>query len=808
MDTNSDKIPMPSLQQILLSDYIRENQVLNLLPVAVFVCNMEGAIQKYNEEAVRLWGRRPEAGNKSERFGGACKLYHLDGSFLPLDQGAVAACLRDGKPRENVEVILERPDQTHIIVRANIVPLVDEEGKQVGVINCFYDISDQKTTEKELKKRTQELQDYVDNAPLGLHWVDAQGIIIWANKAELDMLGYSKEEYIGHHISEFHVQEEKISDILRRLNCNETLSHYESELRCKDGTIKVVQINSNVFWEDGKFIHTRCFTVDVTAQKKLFTALRDSEERQRQVLEGLPIAIYTCDADGYITFYNQAATQLWGREPRLEKDRWCGSWVIKSPNGRPLSFDECPMARCLKEGRAVRGEIILVEKPNGETRHVLPHPQPLFDGAGKMTGAVNMLLDITEARKTERALRENEKKYRELAASLEKTVEEKTQDLKSKNEELKRSEERYHKMVEEVEDYAIILLDENGIIQNWNKGAEKIKGYKEREIVGKSFKVFYLPQDREAGLPDQLINRARYQGKAVHEGWRMRKDGTRFWGSIVLTALHNDRQEVIGFSKVTRDLTERKLTEDKMKAYTDQLEFQNEQLEQFAYAASHDMKEPLRKILFYGNHLWETISGGLGEKEKEYLLRSLNAANRMKVLIDDLLEYSRTSSYTQEFEEVDLIEIAGEVLFSHKEGIEEKGARVRVAALPVIKGIPFQLRQLFDNLLSNALKYHHPRRQLEIVIAADKVMGNDETGELISDREYHKISICDNGSGFDPRFSEKIFELFQRLPGVPKSSGTGVGLALCKKIVQNHYGVIKAVGTLEEGSCFVMYFPA
>ena len=143
---------------------------------------------------------------------------------------------------------------------------------------------------------------------------------------------------------------------------------------------------------------------------------------------------------------------------------------------------------------------------------------------------------------------------------------------------LKNSEERYHKMIEEVEDYAIILLDENGLIRNWNRGAEKIKGYPAAEVLGKHFSIFYLPEDYAGGLPGKLMEEARTKGKAGHEGWRVRKDGTRFWGSIILTALHGEGGEVIGYSKVTRDLTERKQAEDRLRAVAEELQRKNEQL--------------------------------------------------------------------------------------------------------------------------------------------------------------------------------------------------------------------------------------
>ena len=533
------------------------------------------------------------------------------------------------------------------------------------------------------------------------------------------------------------------------------------------------------------------------------------------LLDILPAAIYVCDLSGVIIKYNEEAVKLWGKQPGAndQEKKFCGAHKIYSLDGNFLPPNESPMATCLRSGQPQKDIQLVIEKTDSTRITVRMNVMPAKNESGNMIGAISCFYDIScfgidviEQQQSISALQESEAQLRQLANSLEVKLKEQSFYLTKRNTELEKSEERYHKMIEEVEDYAIILLDKNGIIQNWNKGAEKIKGYKENEIVGKSFKIFYLPKDREAGLPDILLERARKAGKAIHEGWRMRKDGTKFWGSIVLTSLHDGQNNVIGFSKVTRDLTERKIVEDKMVEYTNQLEFQNEQLEQFAYAASHDMKEPLRKILFYNNHLLDTIGESLQEKEKEYLNRSINAAKRMNGLIEDLLEYSRASSDRQRFETVDLNEVIDELLLSSKDLIEEHHAKVVFSDLPVVQGIPFQLRQLFDNLISNALKYHHPERKPEIVISCERI-NNADVKETGLPKDFYKISVCDNGIGFEPEQSEKIFELFQRL-GATKYGGTGVGLALCKKIVQNHYGVIEGRGRLNEGSCFDIYFPA
>lgn len=932
-------LPQP-VQPIFPPDYLQESFILNLIPEAVYMCDLSGVIVQFNEQAVLLWGRRPLLGDINERFDGAWKLYYTDGYPLPHELSPVAACLKDGIPRKKVELIIERPDNSRINVEVNVIPVKDDNSHQVGIMSCVYDVTDKKSAEVQLQRKTLELQDYVENASIGLHWVDENGIIKWANKTELNMLGYDEEEYIGHHISEFHANKNKIEEILSKLNGNETLDQFESEMCCKDGTIKTVHISSNVFREDGKFIHTRCFTVDVTEQKRLVQAVIKSETRYKSLVNSLPVAIYTCDKEGAITFfnevavqlwgyrpdinnellkycachkvycdgkyirpdetpmaitfhtgkafrnieayierpdgsgffasinidplfdtdgnligainvfqdvtnskqieaalrdsesrirqlihiletplyttdsegritlYNKAAADLWGREPELGKDLWCGSFQILNVDGSDMPLETCPMAICLKEKRPVYGEEILVVRPDGSTRNVAPHPQPVFDSAGNMTGAINMLIDITRMKETENALRESEAKYRTLADSLEKEVEKKVQDLKARSEDLKKSEERYHKMVEEVEDYAIIMLDKEGIVQNWNKGAEKIKGYNEEEIIGKSFQEFYLPNDAKSGLPLQLLDRARESGKAIHEGWRKRKDNSIFWASTVITALHDLQGNVIGFSKVTRDLTERKQAEDKMQEYLNQLEFQNEELEQFVYAASHDLKEPIRKIHFYSDFIAEDDTSQLSDRSRDYLDRSIKAADRMKKLIDDLLIYSRTTAKVESYETVDLDKVVEEVIHIFKEEMEYSNITVDSEKLSVIKAIPFQIKQLFVNLFDNAVKYKHPERKLHLRITYKQVPGNI-IPEFMAEPTimYHMICVNDNGIGFDPLYAKKLFNIFQRLKNVSDASGSGIGLAICKRIVQNHNGFILASGKPNEGAIFSIYLP-
>lgn len=292
----------------------------------------------------------------------------------------------------------------------------------------------------------------------------------------------------------------------------------------------------------------------------------------------------------------------------------------------------------------------------------------------------------------------------------------------------------------------------------------------------------------------------------MHEGWRKRKDGTRFWGSIVITALHDDHNNVIGFTKVTRDLTERKLAEDLTAQHTRELEIKNKQLEQFAYIASHDLQEPLRKIQTFVQVLEMKIDDL--EARKKYFVKINSSAKRMSELIQAVLNYSRLSQSDELFVPVDLNTIVENVTMDYELVISEKQAEIKSDVLPVVKGIPLQLSQLFANLIGNSLKFS--AGQPVITISAQKVPGKDLLHRFPSAgnaQSYLELAFADNGIGFEQRYADKIFTIFQRLHSRDSYAGTGIGLALCKRIVENHRGFIQAQGKLGKGATFIIYLP-
>jgi PAS domain S-box-containing protein len=389
-------VPQVGLGQLLDTS----PEFVNLLPVAAYACDASGRVLWFNRLAEALWGRAPRLGDDTERFCGSYKLY-FGGREISRDETPMAHALRTGEPVHGAEGIVERPDGSRVWAIVHIAPVKDNAGRVIGAVNCFHDTTELHRTTAELRETQQQLSDFFENGAVGLHLVGSDGKILRANKAELQLLGYDAAEYIGHNIRDFHADEATIADILARLSRGEKLDRYPARLKAKDGTIKHVQITSSVNFCDGRFINTRCVTVDVTGEVLAKQKVVESDERFRQLLESLPAAVYTTDAEGCITYYNKAAADMAGRVPEVGSDKWCVTWRLYRSDGTPLPHDECPMAVALKENRPIRNVEALAERPDGTLVPFIPYPTPLRNADGGLVGAVNMLVDISERKQAE-----------------------------------------------------------------------------------------------------------------------------------------------------------------------------------------------------------------------------------------------------------------------------------------------------------------------------------------------------------------------------------------------------------------------
>lgn len=247
-------------------------EMLDALPAAIYTTDGDGRLTWFNPACVAFSGRAPELG--LSHWCVTWKLYYPDGTPMSHEDCPMAVALRERRTVRGEQAIAERPDGSRVWFEAHPAPLYDANGALIGGINLLVDISERKRIEEALRKSERQLADFFDNAAMPLHWVGPDGRILRANRAELELLGYSRDEYVGHHISEFHVDAEAIDEILGMLQAGETVVRHEATLRCKDGSVRHVLVDSNVLWEDGEFVHTRCFTQDITEPRQAEEKLR------------------------------------------------------------------------------------------------------------------------------------------------------------------------------------------------------------------------------------------------------------------------------------------------------------------------------------------------------------------------------------------------------------------------------------------------------------------------------------------------------------------------------------------------------
>jgi PAS domain S-box-containing protein len=388
-----------ALQQALES----WDAVLEGLPIGVYVCDADGRILRFNARAAELWGREPALGDSGERFCGSFRVFLPDGRQLPRAETPMADVLRTGKAVRDQEAWVERPDGSRVAALVNIDPILDGEGKVAGAINCFQDVTDLKQAQARMREQDHRLTATFEAALVGIAEIDAEGRRLRVNDAACAITGYSREELFRQTIFDAALPDESDNErtLFRRLVAGE-IDRYEIEKRYpRPDTIAWVSVMCSAVRDPvGKFLYAVRVFQDISERKRAEERMQASERAFRDLLAALPAAVYTTDAEGKITFFNEAAAELWGMRPEVGSN-WCGSWRLYYPDGSPMPHDQCPMAVALREDRPIRGEEAIAERPDGTRVPFEPYPTPLHDERGRVIGAVNMLIDITERKRAE-----------------------------------------------------------------------------------------------------------------------------------------------------------------------------------------------------------------------------------------------------------------------------------------------------------------------------------------------------------------------------------------------------------------------
>ncbi|WP_297737039.1 ATP-binding protein [uncultured Maricaulis sp.] len=344
-------------------------------------------------------------------------------------------------------------------------------------------------------------------------------------------------------------------------------------------------------------------------------------------------------------------------------------------------------------------------------------------------------------------------------------------------------------------------IDGDGVVTFINPRACAMLGYREDELIGKTMHNVVHHSRRDGSIFPREECAIHCAGVSAES-----PDGDVFWTKsgqpipIESASSPIDPDDKSAGAVVTfRDVTNRKRDELALRRYAQELKRSNSELQEFAYAASHDLQEPLRKIQAFGERLNNKCHDALDDTGRHYLERMVDASTRMRRLIDDLLSYSRVNSKTTNFLPVDLSTVVADVLSDLEPRINAEDAKIRVGELPAIEADPGQMHQLFLNLLANALKFRRPGVQPSISIEGSVEVG--ENGAIA------RIAVADNGVGFEPRHAERIFGMFERLHGRDEFDGTGVGLATCRKIAERHAGELTAWGEPDSGAVFTLLLP-
>lgn len=721
----------------------------------------------------------------------------------------------------------------------------------------------------ELKRRNEELEDFVENASIPLHWVNEEGIIVWANQAELDLLGYTANEYIGKPITDFHVDQLVINDILTKLSANQTLYNYRSAVKCKDGSIKQVIINSNVFRKDGKFIHSRCLTRDITSlveeesrEKAMLTALEVSESRLRlaialthlgtwewhivnnellwsmecrniygvpadlpitfellkqlthpedlnRVQETIQQALNSTDgtyeiSNRIITYNNQSIRwiKVIGRVffgPSKQPERFIGTVIDFTEN--KLIQDKILASEKLFKSIALnipKSLIIVIDKDHhfitieGDIMQKLGYDSSIFTGKHPKDIAP---LDRYEATKH---------LYNRMLAGEKFSVERKSETgedymvhfvpLKNDQEEveagliialdisdIKAAEERSAKLVAIIEssDDAIVSKTLESMVTSWNDSAERIFGYTAAEMIGQSI-LKIIPPDR-THEETQILNRLKKGERMEHfETKRLRKDGNLIDVSLTISPIKDPAGNIIGLSKIARDITEKKQEEQRKN--------------DFVAIVSHELKTPLTSITGYIQLLLGKSKREGNEQYSNILTRVDVQARKMAVMIQDFLDLAKMEDgkIQLNLEIYDIKELIEEITSDPQFISSRHQLKLTVPANAMIQADRGKIGQVLINLLGNAIKYSPNGGTITI--------GTTIEGEQV------KIYVNDQGLGISPLHQKRLFDRFYRINDdrIKSVSGFGLGLYLVAEILRYHGSNISL--TSEEGVGSTFYF--
>jgi PAS domain S-box-containing protein len=684
---------------------------------------------------------------------------------------------------------------SRIIWRDNTIHWIEAKGKvfyndenqPFKLVGTVRDITEEKFYQHRMEESERRFRSVADTAPVLIWMAGTDKSCHFFNKAWLNFTGRTMEQEYGNGWSEG-VHPDDFQNCLDTYVSNFDLQrefYMEYRLKRHDGEYRWISDNGVPrFTPDGVFEGFIGACMDIHDRILFEEKLKESESRLRIAAMSSELGTWDYNPVTDLLVFDNASRELFG----IDGSAYVSMDLFFSkmhPDDRETTRQK--IARTLNPDIAepYDAEYRVIGLPNDKIRWIHAKGKAFFDEHGTPRMFAGTVLDITEKRLALEELQESELKFRLLADSM---------------------------------PQFIWTGDSEGNLNYFNKAVYKYSGFTPAQMLASGWLEIVHPDDRPKNI-EKWLHSVKTGEHFLFEHRFKRYDGEYRWQlsrAIPQKDAEGNIQMWVGSST---DIHDRKLftdeLESKVRQRTAELHTLNEnlvksnaELAQFAYVASHDLQEPLRKIQTFATRLLDFENQNLSDKGKDYFARMQSAAKRMQQLIVDLLSYSRANTAEKHTEKTNLNSILQTVTEQLRDTIDQKQASIESEELPTLNVITYQLEQLFTNIIGNALKFSRAGVPPVIKINSRFVPGSElDIVGADAAATYVHIRIADNGIGFEPQFSERIFQVFQRLHGREEYAGTGIGLAICKKIVENHQGFINAKGVVGEGSVFNIYLP-
>ena len=678
---------------------------------------------------------------------------------------------------------------TSVIYNATVYR--DEAGRIAGVFAAARDITERKKAEEEWS-RLAAIVDSSDDAIIGK---TLDGTIVSWNAGAEKIYGYAAAEIVGRHISVLVPPDQvaEIDGILAKIWDGNPVHHYETGRIRKDGShIQISLTLSPIRNRDGRVVGASTIARDITARKLAEEVVRRANEYNRSLIEASLDPLVTISADGTISDVNEATVRVTG-VPRAELIGTDFSTYFTEPEKAKAGYETV-----FRDGSVTDYELEIRHR-DGRVIPVLYNATVYRDEAGGVAGIFAAARDVTERKKAEEAIRRaNEYNRSLIEASLD----------------------------------PLVTISADGMISDVNEATVRVTGLPREELIGTNFSLYFTDPGRARAGYETVFR----DGSVIDYELDIRHRDGRVIPVLYNASVYRDEAGgVAGVFAAARDMTEQKRAEaalrtaymdlddrvkertadlveanrhleqeiaehrattDQLRRKSEELARSNEELQQFAYIASHDLQEPLRAISGFTELLERRYRGQIDERADRYINFIIDGTNQMQQIILDLLAYSRVQTKAHEFDLIDANRALEQALRNLQVTIRDRGARVTVdGPLPEIFADGIQITQVFQNLIGNALKFQKSGATPEIRVSAARE-GSDWV-----------FSVADNGIGIDARHLGRIFMLFQRLHAKGDYEGTGIGLAICKRIVERHGGSIAVRSTPGAGSTFTFSIP-